>query len=247
MRDSHPPVDMRVADDNPSLSSACLTSAIVNQPQAMRIYLSQVGEALEAETEEPAEIRPGIEGEDLAAITALRNGDFLGLEPLVRRYQLRAVRTAYAITGDRLLAEDLAAEAFLKAVERVGQYDRSRPFAPWFFRIVVNDAVKAVRRHQRLQVRLGRLAADVKPHEAWSDPEGRAIAEELHELVVKAIRTLPPKQRAAVVLKYYLDFDEAAIARTMGSPRGTVKARLHLARVRLRKSLNLEGIGGELA
>jgi len=83
----------------------------------------------------------------------------------------------------------------------------------------------------------------VRGHPALGDADTPAPAEDGNELWGQ-VAALPPKQRAVVVLKYYLDYDEAAIALTMGSPRGTVKSRLHLARARLRASLNLEVIGG---
>ena len=60
--------------------------------------------------------------------------------------RFRAIRAAYLIVRDRALAEDLVQTAFLRAYDRIGQFDPSRPFAPWFLRSVVNDAVKAAMR-----------------------------------------------------------------------------------------------------
>jgi RNA polymerase sigma-70 factor, ECF subfamily len=119
------------------------------------------------------------------------------------------------------------------AHQRINQYDPDRPFDPWFIRIVVNSALRAVTRRQRAQRWLDRVSKE----EDRADPEGQVLQHELREQVVDAIRALPPKQRAVVVLRYYMDLDETAIARTVGSPRGTVKARLHLARERLRRAL----------
>ena len=83
------------------------------------------------------------------AITCLKRGDVSGLEILVQQYQVKAVRSAYLITQDRHLAEDIVQSAFLRIYNRIEQFDTSRPFAPWFFRIIANDAVKAVTRGQR--------------------------------------------------------------------------------------------------
>src|SRR5687767_11521372 len=79
------------------------------------------------------------------AIAALKRGDIAGLETLTRLYGLTAVRTAYAITGDTQLAEDVAADAFIAAHARIKSFDESKPFAPWLYRIVVNGALKAAR------------------------------------------------------------------------------------------------------
>jgi RNA polymerase sigma-70 factor (ECF subfamily) len=67
-----------------------------------------------------------------------------GLEVLVRKYQLDAVRIANAITKDISLAEEIVQEAFLRVYQRIDQYDDARPFRSWFLRIIVNDALKAV-------------------------------------------------------------------------------------------------------
>jgi RNA polymerase sigma-70 factor (ECF subfamily) len=67
--------------------------------------------------------------EDQIAISRLKQGDLSGLEGLVRRYQARAVHAAYVIVQDRPLAEDVVQTAFVKAAERIQQFDeRSRPF-----------------------------------------------------------------------------------------------------------------------
>src|SRR5437763_12870512 len=84
------------------------------------------------------------------AISALQRGDIKGLETLVGLYQLRGVRTAYAITGDRQVAEDVVADAFLSVYDHIEQFDERRPFAPWFYRIVANGALKAVRKSKRI-------------------------------------------------------------------------------------------------
>ena len=87
--------------------------------------------------------------DDTEAIARLRRGDIGGLEWLVRRYQVQALRTAYLIVRDHALAEDLVQTAFVRAYERIGQFDPARPFAPWFLRSVANDALKAAQRRER--------------------------------------------------------------------------------------------------
>ncbi|MFL5733437.1 MAG: RNA polymerase sigma factor [Chloroflexia bacterium] len=175
------------------------------------------------------------------AIAALRGGDIGGLEALVSVYQLRAMRTAFAITGNRQAAEDVVADAFVAAYERIGQFDERRPFAPWFYRIVVNGALKAVRG-------AGRRVSEGGDGGEWlasivdeaPGPEEETLTGEMRRMLLEAIYALPPVQRAALVLRYYLDMDEAAIARTLGCPQGTVKWRLHTGRDRLRRSLASE-------
>lgn len=70
--------------------------------------------------------------EESRAIDRLRRGDVAGLEFLVRQYQIPALRAAYLITRDSALAQDVVQAAFLKAYERISQFDPNRPFGPWF-------------------------------------------------------------------------------------------------------------------
>jgi RNA polymerase sigma-70 factor (ECF subfamily) len=190
--------------------------------------------------------------DDLQAILALKRGDLGGLETLVRRHQLRAIRAAYLIVRDRALAEDIVQSAFLRAYDRIGQFDASRPFAPWFLRSVVNDALKAAARgarHVSLETpaagapddqapTLADLLADPEP-----GPEDLAEAAEQRQAVWRALGQLPPAERAAIVRRYYLDRSEREMAGELNTPPGTIKWRLHAARERLRAWLG-PALGG---
>ena len=169
------------------------------------------------------------------AIADLLRGEVKGLEVLVQLYQVRAVRAAYAILGDRHAAEDVVADAFVKVYERIEQYDRRRPFAPWFYRIVVNDALKIARKSSRSVAFDEELLGDLADNAPG--PEEAALLREMRDLILSAIYSLPPQQRATLVLRYYLDMEEAAIAQTLGCPVGTVKWRLYSARQKLRINL----------
>ncbi len=88
------------------------------------------------------------------AIQRLRNGDIGGLEFLVREYQVKAVRTAYLITRDVGLAEDVVQDSFLNVYRSIRTFDPTRAFEPWFMRSVVNAAVKMMQKSAR-QVEAG--------------------------------------------------------------------------------------------
>ena len=175
--------------------------------------------------------------DDREAIASMKRGDIGGLAALVERYQLRAVRTAYLITQDRALAEDVVQATFLRAYERIESFDSTRPFAPWFLRSVANAAIQAARKQER-QVSLGTEEDDAKTA-AWlldgaPGPAEQLEQDELEAAVRAALDRLSPEQRATVVLRYYLGLNEAEIADTLDCPRGTVKWRLHTAHKRLR-------------
>ena len=148
-----------------------------------------------------------------------------------------ALRVAYTITGNRATAEDVVSEAFLKVYRRIDQFQCGRRFEPWFLRIVANEALQAmrkVRRTERRQPLLGRR--ETRP----PDPVEIAETNEVRRKVLAAVATLSPNERAAIVLRYLLDLDEKAVAKTLGWPLGTVKARLHRGRAHLRGRLEID-------
>lgn len=172
-----------------------------------------------------------------AAIRRLQQGDIGGLELLVRRYQARAVGAAYLISRDPALAEDIVQGAFLRAYERIGQFDPARSFGPWFLRSVVNDAMKATARRAREFAAHPPDPAGWEPVDPSPTPDDLLIATETQEALEAALGTLPPEQRAALVLRYYLGLSESETAARLALPLSTVKWRLHVARKYLRDHL----------
>ncbi len=177
--------------------------------------------------------------EDQTAISRLKQGDLNGLETLVSCYQVQAVRAAYLILYDRSLAEDVVQAAFVKAAQRIHQFDDGRPFGPWFSRIVVNDALKLARKQKRsvsldehlddATVQLAKWLADPD-----SNPEQLVEQKETRQVILKAIQSLPPGQRAVIVMKYFFDMRMSDMSTKTGRPLSTIKWWLRDARKRLR-------------
>jgi len=176
---------------------------------------------------------------DQIAISRLKQGDLDGLAALVDRYQAQAVHAAYAILYDRPLAEDVVQAAFVKVAERIHQFDDERPFSPWFFRIVVNDALKLAKKRKRnvsLQEQLDKPTAQLAQ---WLvnpglQPEQVVAQRETRQIILKAIKSLPPGQRAVIVMRYFLDMSMADMSTKTGRPLSTIKWWLRDARKRLR-------------
>ena len=173
--------------------------------------------------------------DELPAIARLQRGDIGGLEPLVRQYHARAVRCAYLVVHDHALALDIAQTAFVRVFERIGQFDASRPFAPWFFKLVLRDARKVAERHARSTS----IAATAQAQNVDPDPGPEDLWEqrELAHTVIAALAALAPAERTAIIQRYYLGLSEAEIATASQTPLGTIKWRLHAARQRLRPLL----------
>ncbi|GAP13334.1 RNA polymerase sigma factor, sigma-70 family [Longilinea arvoryzae] len=192
-----------------------------------------------AHTDPPAPDGPEL-AFDLPAIARLKQGNIDGLEALVQRYQVEAVHAALLIVRDPALAQDIAQEAFLQAYRKIDQFNERRPFRPWLMRIVINAALKAARRRQRFSALEesgdGRRAAEWLIDPALG-PESLAETAETRERIWQALGRLAPSQRAAVVLRYFLDETESEMVRDLNRPLTTVKWWLYSARQRLRTLL----------
>ncbi len=186
--------------------------------------------------------------DDRTAISRLKQGDFQALDALVTRYQVPAVHAAYLIIRDRALAEDVTQNAFLKAAERIQQFDEQRPFGPWFFRIVVNDAVKLAKKQkqnisldERVDERVERTATWLK--DASQSPEQILEQKEVQAVILDAIEMLAPEQRAVIVMRYFLEMSEADMSVKMDRPLSTIKWWLREARRRLRGLVSVSPSG----
>lgn len=185
--------------------------------------------------------------EEGQAITLLKQGDLAGLEELVHRHQVEAVQTAYLIVGDRYLAEDIAQASFLKAAERIHQFKDGRPFRPWILRIVTNDAIKAslrARKYLSLDA-----AQELKESFAWlrdanPGPEELVDTAENRRMVWEALQQLTAKQRAVVVMRYFLGMKAREISKELDRPLSSVKWSLHAAKEHLRSILGFEDVSG---
>jgi RNA polymerase sigma-70 factor (ECF subfamily) len=181
------------------------------------------------------------------AISRLKQGDLSGLEKLVEQHQVQAVHAAYLILFDRALAEDATASAFVKVVERIDQFDETRPFAPWFFRIVVNDALKLANRQKR-SVSLEDLDDSTTKLAKWLtdpmlQPEQLLEEKQTRQNILKAIESLPSGQRAVIVMRYYLDMSEADMSSKMERPLSSIKWWLRDARKRLHDLMDSKAEG----
>ena len=181
--------------------------------------------------------------EDQIAVSRLKQGDLNGLESLVNRYQVQAVHAAYMIVFDHGLAEDVTQTAFVKVAERIHQFDENRPFAPWFFRIVVNDALKIAKKQKR-SISLDEQLNETSAHLAMLLVDPRPLPEQwleekqTRENILKAIQSLPPDQRAVIVMQYFLDMSEKDMSTKMERPLSTIKWWLRDARKRLRSLMD---------
>jgi RNA polymerase sigma-70 factor (ECF subfamily) len=171
--------------------------------------------------------------DDRDAVLRMKGGDIGGLESVLHRYQVRAVRAAFLITLDEPMAEDVVQDAFIRLFQRIRSFDDSRPLEPYLMRSVVNGALNALRRERRS----ASLDSDPEPLESLlqaASVEQEVEHSEQAREVLRALGKLSPRQRLVIVQRYYLEWSEQAMAQALEAPPGTIKWLLHAARLRLR-------------
>ncbi|HEU0292339.1 MAG TPA: RNA polymerase sigma factor [Anaerolineales bacterium] len=179
--------------------------------------------------------------EDLQAIHRLKRGDMGGLECLIARYQGKALRTAFLITHDEPMAEDVVQDTFVRFYQRADCFEEARPFEPYFMRSVVNAALNCMERAKKEQ-----SLPEGDTSELQGLLEQAATVEEQVEFnvlkwqILEVLAQLPPRHRAVIVQRYYLEMSEKEMSEALDSPPGTVKWLLNAARARLRSLLGAE-------
>jgi RNA polymerase sigma-70 factor (sigma-E family) len=152
----------------------------------------------------------------------------------VQRHQPRLLRTAFLLTGDHASAEDLLQTALLKTYTHWHRVENPTAFTR---RVLVTTQTSWLRR----------LSSTERPMREVPDraaPESE-LYDERKDAMVQALATLPPRMRAAVVLRYYEDLSEAETARLMGCSVGTVKTQTSRGLARLREQLPVLRPAGE--
>ncbi len=142
------------------------------------------------------------------------------LRPRLHRYCSR-------MTGSVLDGEDVVQDALFEAYRKLDQYDDSRPLAPWLFRIAHNRCIDFLRRRGvRVEAETAAMSPDfVMP----ATPPVLGVGRAVEQLVM----SLPPRERACVLLKDVFDYTLEEIAELVSSTVGAVKAALNRGRSKL--------------
>lgn len=167
---------------------------------------------------------------------------------LVSRFERPIFSFIYRMVRDRALAEDLAQEAFVRAFDRLQQYDPSYEFSSWLFKISYNLTIDHLRKKELDTVSIHGAPDAVSSQEQEAtavvlesrspSPEEDAEARALGAEIERAIGALRPSYRTAVMLRHMEGRTYDEIADIMDVPLGTVKTYLHRARGELQDSLD---------
>ncbi|HEY8215681.1 MAG TPA: sigma-70 family RNA polymerase sigma factor [Acidimicrobiia bacterium] len=176
-----------------------------------------------------------VSDESLLAGVAGRDPD--ATEAFVARFQRRVYGLARSITGDSVLAEDVAQEAMLRAWRHASAYDPRRgSVATWLLTITRNLAIDQVRVRRPSVGDPDELLASVLAATGPGPAETAVVTEQIERLRT-ALQGLPPEQRRAIVLAGVLGLSGREVAEAEEIPLGTAKTRIRTAMLRLRAVL----------
>jgi RNA polymerase sigma-70 factor (ECF subfamily) len=175
---------------------------------------------------------------DRDLVFRLQEGDLEALGVLYDRYRHLVFRTALSITNDPESAADLLQDVFLRLFRFAHRIDPERPIQPWLYRMTANLSYTWIKRNKQ-GLRILNEMAEIVSRERKPSPHIIAERDEEWHKVREAIASLPLQQRIVVVLYYVNDLSMNEISEILEIPIGTVKSRLHYARIELKKKLGI--------
>lgn len=170
-------------------------------------------------------------GNEAQLVDEARRGNQAAFGDLVLRYERRLIRVISQFVRDQDLAQDLAQETFLRAYQRLDQFDPARRFGPWLFRIGVNLTLDYLRKQKRRGwwSLFTDASADRAPDPATADPRQ---ALDLSQEVQAVLQKLPEKHRTILVLRDLENFSTSEIAAILNRKEATIRWKLSEARQR---------------
>jgi RNA polymerase sigma-70 factor (ECF subfamily) len=183
-----------------------------------------------------------LDADDDHLIAASKDGDPAAFGVLVRRYQDRLFRTVARLVDNPEDARDVVQEAFLHAFQALDSFKGDSLFFTWLYRIAVNAAI-SLRRKQKVVLSIHARRAGEGPVEPPDPSERNRPGQALEQAdqakrVRRALSQMSPEHRAVLVMKDMEGQKYEAIAEALGVPVGTIRSRLHRARLELRGLLN---------
>jgi RNA polymerase sigma-70 factor, ECF subfamily len=182
----------------------------------------------------PSDVRPPKE----SAVSRAQHGDVDAFGDLYREHAGRVFALCVRMSGDRIHAQELMQDVFVRAWERLASFRGDASFGSWLHRLAVNVVLTGARTDRRREARVT-LAEDLAAVESGGGSSARRqVADPGTAIdIERAIAALPPGARSAFVLHDVEGFSHAEIAELTGLAEGTIRAQLHRARKLLMEAL----------
>jgi RNA polymerase sigma-70 factor (ECF subfamily) len=188
--------------------------------------------------------------EEMVLIATIQAGQSAKFEILVENYQRRIYATLLAMLGNRQDAEDITQDTFITAFRKIKQYEQRSSFYTWLHRIAFNLAIDLQRKQKRTTKKCvgdQLLETQESSESQATTPDAITIAKETGQLVQLAMSRLEPERRNIIALRDLQGLDYSDIAAMLDLPMGTVRSRLHRARLELKDIMESMGMGPSFA
>lgn len=169
--------------------------------------------------------------DDTQLIERCRSGDRRAFEALLAEYEKPVFNAAYRMSNSRDDAQDITQTVFLKVFENIDQFDPSRRFFSWIYRITLNESINWLGKKNRLEPLAHEAAFEGK------GPEQEVESANVAANVQAALMTIKSDYRSVVVLKHFLGCSYVEISQILDIPEKKVKSRLYTARQQLKDAL----------
>lgn len=177
-------------------------------------------------------------------LQACRRGDWTAFDILVKRHHAHLLRVALRLTRNHEDAQDAVQEAFLKAFQKLYQFQGNAQFSTWLLRIVINESRMMLRSKKWVNVVPFPAGPDDSDLNIPSKQDGSSTPEEifrtcqLRQILTEASHKLSPRLRTAFVLHHLKELSIEEAARLLGVSQSAIKSRLRRARIQLRTRLS---------
>jgi RNA polymerase sigma-70 factor (ECF subfamily) len=179
--------------------------------------------------------------DDAQIMSEVAAGDLSAFRRIVERYQGSLINYIFRYIGDRAGAEDIAQEVFLRVFRAAGEYRALSSFKTWLYTIATNLCLNELRDNRifRNTVNIFELneSGFVSLPSPRRTPETETENREMSAILMKALKSLPEKQRVALLLHKYDGFSYLDISRIMDCTVPAVESLIHRARLGLKKEL----------
>lgn len=178
-----------------------------------------------------------------ALLRGLRSGEPEACTCLVKRFAPQVYRRALQMVSDPDEAESVLQATFIKACEKIGEFEGRSGLGTWLYRIATNAALMHLRRRQPV-ASIDEIGDAFQPGDmpqnfnTWVlDPASLTLDNELRDQLERALQSLPDSLRVIFVLRELQGMRTTEVARLLGISESAVKVRLHRARLQLRELL----------
>ncbi len=191
--------------------------------------------------DELTDVRVKVTPSDEELIKRFQEGDVYAFEQIVHRYKNQLINFVYNFIGNRIEAEDIIQETFLRVYKNKHLYRNIAKFSTWIYTIAGNLAKTELRKRRRRRLlslnKIGYNDKDYDVPDLFASPEERVDGGMKEKEIREKILDLPQKFREVVILRDIEEFSYEEISNILKIPIGTVKSRVNRGRLKLQKSL----------